>query len=176
MARDFGKALAATADRCRADGPHARAGHRSAARSRIARVTEALSLTGRVLGMGQTAVKPPRAAARVPVSMVSELSPPGSRRWQCRSMKPGATIRPAASSVFAIRRGAACRPNFPEARRARCGRRRSKYPSGVGAAGRIDHAAILNPQHERIPLGSSASGLGGRAVTKSTPCEQPGRW
>src|SRR5580704_4539511 len=68
-------------------------------RSRIARVTEALSLTGRVLGMGHTAVKPPRAAARVPVSMVSELSPPGSRRWQCKSMNTGAITRPAASSV-----------------------------------------------------------------------------
>ena len=70
-----------------------------AARSRIPRVTEALSFTGRVLGMGQTAVKPPRAAARVPVSMVSEDSKPGSRRWQCKSMNPGATQRPVASSV-----------------------------------------------------------------------------
>ncbi len=50
------------------------------ARSRMKRVTLALSLTGLVLGMQQTAVKPPRAAARVPVSMVSEDSWPGSRR------------------------------------------------------------------------------------------------
>ena len=50
------------------------------ARSRMNRVTEALSFTGFVFGMQQTAVKPPRAAARVPVSMVSEDSCPGSRK------------------------------------------------------------------------------------------------
>src|SRR5580693_8781723 len=69
----------------------------AAARSTIPRVIEALSFTGCVFGMQQTAVKPPRAAARVPVSMVSDISWPGSRRWQCKSMKPGATIIPVAS-------------------------------------------------------------------------------
>ena len=44
------------------------------ARSRMKRVTLALSLTGFVLGMQQTTVNPPRAAERVPVSMVSEDS------------------------------------------------------------------------------------------------------
>src|SRR5579862_600115 len=72
-----------------------------AARSTMPRVTEALSLTGCVLGMQQTAVNPPRAAASVPVSIVSESSWPGSRRWQWRSMKPGATIRPLASKISA---------------------------------------------------------------------------
>ena len=38
-------------------------------------------LAGRdVLGMAQTAVKPPAAAARAPVAMVSTSSRPGSRR------------------------------------------------------------------------------------------------
>src|SRR5579863_7368932 len=69
------------------------------ARSRIPRVTEAESFTGFVFGMQQTAVKPPRAAARVPVSIVSEDSNPGSRKWQCRSIKPGATMSPVASSA-----------------------------------------------------------------------------
>src|SRR5579862_7587699 len=80
---------------------HTRTVPAAAARSTIERVTEALSLTGCVLGMQQTAVNPPRAADRVPVSMVSDISPPGSRRWQCRSMKPGATIRPLASNTSA---------------------------------------------------------------------------
>src|SRR5712692_11906245 len=81
----------------------------SAARSRIARVTEALSFTGRVLGIGHTAVNPPRAAARVPVSIVSEDSPPGSRRWQCKSMNPGATTMFAASKISApLARPASC--------------------------------------------------------------------
>src|SRR5216684_541049 len=71
------------------------------ARSTMKRVMEALSFTGRVLGIQQTAVNPPRAAALVPVSMVSEFSWPGSRRWTCMSMKPGATTRPAASNTSA---------------------------------------------------------------------------
>src|SRR5258708_21873842 len=80
---------------------HTRTLETAAACSMMDRVTETLSFTGRVLGIGQTAVNPPRAAARVPVSIVSEDSPPGSRRWQCKSMKPGATIRFAASKISA---------------------------------------------------------------------------
>src|ERR1700682_6409648 len=80
---------------------HTRTLETAAARSRIERVTDTLSFTGRVLGIGHTAVNPPRAAARVPVSMVSEDSPPGSRRWQCKSMKPGATTKFAASKISA---------------------------------------------------------------------------
>ncbi len=57
----------------------------------------ALSLTGFVLGIAHTAVKPPAAAARVPVAIVSLSSRPGSRRCVCRSMKPGHTTRPLAS-------------------------------------------------------------------------------
>jgi len=44
--------------------------------STVARV----SMAGSVLGMQHTVVKPPRAAARVPVAMVSLCSSPGSRR------------------------------------------------------------------------------------------------
>src|SRR5271170_1706257 len=72
-----------------------------AARSTMERVTEALSFTGWVFGMQHTAVKPPRAADCVPVSMVSDISWPGSRKWQWRSMKPGATIIPFASKISA---------------------------------------------------------------------------
>src|ERR1700683_3392173 len=42
-------------------------------------------------------VKPPAAAAREPVSMVSACSNPGSRRCTCISMKPGVTTSPLAS-------------------------------------------------------------------------------
>src|SRR5258708_17151566 len=69
------------------------------ARSRMNGVTLALSFTGFVFGMQQTAVSPPRAAAFVAVSMVSEDSCPGSRRCAWRSMKPGATICPPASNT-----------------------------------------------------------------------------
>src|SRR6516164_4314291 len=71
------------------------------ARSTMNRVIEALSFTGWVLGIEHTTVKPPRAAARVPVSMVSEFSWPGSRRCTCRSIKPGATMKPLASNAAA---------------------------------------------------------------------------
>src|SRR5215472_5233789 len=71
------------------------------ARSRMNRVTDALSFMGFVLGMQQTAVKPPRAAACVPVSIVSDDSCPGSRKWACRSINPGATIKPFASNISA---------------------------------------------------------------------------
>ena len=47
--------------------------------------TPAVSATGSVLAIACTAVKPPSAAARVPVSTVSASSRPGSRRWVCRS-------------------------------------------------------------------------------------------
>src|SRR5579859_3546905 len=71
------------------------------ARSRMNRVTDALSFTGFVFGMQHTAVKPPFAAARVPVSMVSEDSCPGSRRSSDLSINPGATISPFTSNISA---------------------------------------------------------------------------
>ena len=46
----------------------------------MARTSSGRSITGLVLGMGQTAVKPPATAAANPVSSVSEISPPGSRK------------------------------------------------------------------------------------------------
>ena len=73
------------------------------ARSRMARVMPAWSLTGSVFGIAHTAVKPPAAAARVPVAIVSLSSRPGSRRCAWRSMKPGQTTRPLRSSTWAPR-------------------------------------------------------------------------
>src|SRR6185369_9387227 len=62
----------------------------------------ALSFTGLVFGMQQMEVKPPAAAARDPLSMVSACSNPGSRRCTCISTKPGATIIPVASNTSAF--------------------------------------------------------------------------
>ena len=56
-----------------------------------------MSLGGVVFGIAQTAVNPPAAAARVPVAMSSLYSCPGSRRWVCRSMRPGMTHCPRTS-------------------------------------------------------------------------------
>ena len=66
-----------------------------------------LSGGGTVLGIAQTVVKPPRAAAAVPVAIVSLYSKPGSRRWVCRSTNPGATINPCAVDAVGVDDGAA---------------------------------------------------------------------
>ena len=55
------------------------------------------SITGFVLAIGQTVVTPPRAAAAVPVAIVSLYSSPGSRKCTCISTRPGITSRPSAS-------------------------------------------------------------------------------
>src|SRR5258708_6470592 len=65
----------------------------------IISVTARSSFGGTVFAIAQTAVNPPATAARVPVAIVSLCSCPGSRRCVCRSMKPGATTRPAASKT-----------------------------------------------------------------------------
>ena len=65
--------------------------------------TPAVSATGSVLAIACTAVKPPTAAAWVPVSTVSASSRPGSRRWVCRSTSPGSATSPSASTTSAPR-------------------------------------------------------------------------
>ena len=70
---------------------------RASASRRTCSMIERLSIAGSVLGMAQTVVKPPRAAASVPVAMSSLYSRPGSRRCVCRSTKPGVTTSPRAS-------------------------------------------------------------------------------
>src|SRR6202521_2400933 len=76
-------------------------------------VTDRLSLTGSVLAMQVTAVKPPAAAAMVPVATVSLYSWPGSRRWTCMSISPGATTSPAASRTVTSRRSRPSQPARP---------------------------------------------------------------
>jgi hypothetical protein len=56
-----------------------------------------LSIVGEVFGMQTTDVNPPRAAAAVPVAIVSLAVWPGSRKWTWRSINPGHTTRPATS-------------------------------------------------------------------------------
>ena len=75
-----------------------------AARSWMSATVPALSIAGDVLGMQTTEVNPPRAAAAVPVAMVSLAVWPGSRKWTCRSIKPGQTICPLDVESFDVRR------------------------------------------------------------------------
>ena len=140
--RDFRERLALASHRRRANRPDAHGSPFAAARSTMPRVTDALSFTGCVLGMQQTAVNPPRAAARVPVSIVSDISWPGSRRWQCKSMNPGATMNPfrveylrafAAEPATGSRPTSAISPAIQQ-----------NVHCSIRLAGGIDHAAILN--------------------------------
>ena len=61
-----------------------------------------LSAAGSESGIVTTVVKPPAAAARVPVRIVSRAVRPGSPRRQFRSMKPGATTSPVPSMTRAL--------------------------------------------------------------------------
>ena len=54
-----------------------------------------------MFGIATTAVNPPSAAARAPVSIVSASSLPGSRKCTWMSTSPGATTQPSASSTRA---------------------------------------------------------------------------
>src|SRR5258708_7744249 len=138
------------------------------ARSRMNRVTLALSFTGFVFGMQQTAVNPPRAAAFVPVSMVSEDSCPGSRRCAWRSIKPGATICPPASNPRLRCFTARLRVLFAVAGTQQEEQRHSHRNAvgylvqhtrlrTVGDLWRNFNAAVHRPgmQHNRIPLGTA---------------------
>ncbi len=80
------------------DDTHVARGARGPAASTDA-TTAASSSGGSVFGITTTAVNPPSAAARAPVSMVSASSSPGSRKCTWRSTRPGATTQPSASST-----------------------------------------------------------------------------
>src|SRR5438552_13962436 len=81
------------------DGKTAHAACSAAAST--AETTLASSSGGSVFGMATTAVNPPRAAARAPVSTVSACSIPGSRKCTCKSTNPGAMTQPPASTTCA---------------------------------------------------------------------------
>ncbi len=80
--------------RSRVAAPTTRTRHAAPrARARTAATASDESMGGSVFGMAHTVVNPPRAAARVPLSIVSAPLEPGWRRWTCRSQKPGASTR-----------------------------------------------------------------------------------
>src|ERR671936_1233662 len=115
-------------------------------------VIEPLSFTGWVLAMQHTAVKPPAAAARVPVATVSLYSWPGSRRCTCISMKPGQTHRPLASSTVAPEGAcsrAATRAILPSSIRTSC-------TASIDAAGSITRPPrIRSAMLLRLPAASA---------------------
>src|SRR3989454_2689153 len=115
LTQPMGKTL--TTDRCRAW-------------ETMYSVTLWLSFQGSVLGITAMEVNPPAAAAAPPVSMVSSSSRPGSLRWTCMSMNPGATTLPARSRTGTLSTGipGATRAIFPS--RIRTSWTRSRSPAG----------------------------------------------
>ncbi|OPZ11625.1 MAG: hypothetical protein BWZ10_02168 [candidate division BRC1 bacterium ADurb.BinA364] len=72
-----------------------------AARARTKSSVSGQSTGGLVLAMATIVPNPPAAAALAPVSIVSDSSNPGSRKWTCRSTKAGQTASPRASNTRA---------------------------------------------------------------------------
>jgi len=96
----------------------------------------ALSMTGDVFGMQTTEVKPPRAAAAVPVAMVSLAVWPGSRRWTCKSSSPG---KPPGRSRPGVRLGGRLAGRRPRRAR-RFYRLESTISNGVEMVGGVDYS------------------------------------
>ena len=71
-------------------------------RTRSGSMLEGESAAGSVLGMATMVVNPPRAAARLPESMVSAASLPGCLRWTWTSIRPGVITKPRASIIVAF--------------------------------------------------------------------------
>jgi hypothetical protein len=133
-----------------------------------------VSMAGSVFGMHATDVTPPATAAAVPVAMVSSSSRPGSRRWTCMSISPGATIIPVQSRVRAgVSPGCGPRP----ATRPSCSHRSatvSRFWAGQMTRPlrrRVVGMAVLyppgrrvaRPSHDGAATACRRSGGGGRA-------------
>ena len=72
--------------------------------ARPARPRAGSSMAGVVLGIRQTVVNPPCAAAARPVATVSASSLPGSRKCAWRSTNPGAISTPSGAEAVGVRR------------------------------------------------------------------------
>ena len=126
----------------------------AASRAQISRrswMVPTLSAAGSESGIVTTVVKPPAAAARVPVRTVSRAVRPGSPRRQFRSTKPGATTRPLPSSTRALACSAAVSRSTNTPSRAK----RSPLASSRPDAGSSTRAP-------RIQRGEGSAGFIGR--------------
>ena len=115
--------------------------------------TPAVSAVGVELAIARTEVKPPIAAARVPVSTVSASSLPGWRRWVCRSTSPGSSTRPAQSTSSGV-------GSKPAAWAAASGPRAAIRPSATSTS-------AVSPVVRRALRSSRGAGLG--ALTGGPP-------
>ncbi len=134
--------------------------------SSTSRTTSAESIVGVVLGMANTAVNPPRAAARPPLSIVSASSLPGWRRCVCRSTSPGETTQSPQSNVMSAVASVASGPTA--ATRPSRTRTSADVPSPLspGVQGRPPRSLTvgLGPVLIGAPRGAAARCLLGRRL------------
>ncbi len=127
------------------------------------------SMTGFVFGMQAIEVNPPAAAAAVPVATVSFALCPGSRRWTCRSTKPGASTRPCASNASAPAGSGAWAPPPTRAITPSFQSRSMRSPLRQWRAPRIAPALI-----GRSPVRQPRAGAPRSAPTRrGSPAERP---
>ena len=131
-------------------------------------VTAALSLTGSVLGMAQMEVKPPAAAARAPVSMVSACSLPGSRKCTCRSTKPGATTSPVVSSTSASGTSSAGATSAMSPSRTSTSRTASSFCAGSTTRPFFSNSIFCIPALPGVYCGTATGASGGPSSRSST--------
>ncbi len=161
------------------------------ARSATERSTEALSIGGDVFGMPMIAQNPPAAAARVPVSMSSLCSWPGTRRCTCGSTNAGSRWVPPASTVSTPSGASSLSPSSAiSPPRTSTSMRRSRSVRGsstwapvtsrsAGAAGmRFSGGGLTRAAAPGV--GRRASGLASRAALRRAarrgrPCAPPRR-
>src|SRR5512136_1729199 len=110
-------------------------------------VTDLVSFTGSVFGMQAMEVKPPAAAARLPVRTVSLYSNPGSRGWVCMSINPGTTSFPSSSRMVRSDSPPALIRSFPRLTIVLPSMRRSTWPSSCW-----DGSMILPPLRRTLIL------------------------
>ena len=128
------------------------------------------SCGGSVFGMATTAVNPPRAAALLPVSIVSASSRPGSRRWTWRSTNPGATTQPPASSTWSACSSAPTASPIAATR-----------PSSISTSARRSpsRSTTVPPRMSTLPV-TPAPRRARRAprptARTAPPCARPRRW
>ena len=148
-----------------------------AACCRTKSTTSTQSCVGSVFGIATIAVKPPRAAARLPVSIVSASSLPGSRRCACRSTNPGLTTHPDASITSSP--SAAARPSPTSAMRPST-TRTSPARSPVWSSSRPPVIRMRRCRRwrscARLPPGRSSTTVRRRAGRTAPPSARRCRW
>src|SRR5664280_393078 len=108
----------------------------------------AVSATGTVLGIAHTAPYPPRAAASEPVSIVSAVPGPGSRRCVWGSTSAGSATSPVQSTRSSVPSGSTISPS-------RMATSRTPQPSTSSPVNSVIRPLLSSPGRYRTRIGSA---------------------